>query len=142
MCYNEATQHCYDRLDAEEESKETEFALPAEFRLLKQLKTLDISNNCITSIPDECFSGWRQLERLLASGNHLTTLTEKVASLKSLRELDLYSNRLRAIPVEIASLSQLMKLNIANNMIVELPAQIGVLPLQSLEVDSQRGFLR
>jgi len=117
-------------------------ALPIEFGFLGQLRTLDISNNAISSIPAGCFVKWSRLERLLVNDNRLTALSADVGSLSALKELDLHNNRLRALTAEIANLKQLTKLNLEGNWIAELPAQLSTMQLHSLEVGPQHGCIR
>jgi internalin A len=117
-------------------------ALPVEFGFLGQLRTLDISNNAISSIPAGCFVKWSRLERLLVNDNRLTALSADVSSLSALKELDLHNNRLRALTAEIANLKQLTKLNLEGNWIAELPAQLSTMQLHSLEVGPQHCCIR
>ena len=120
----------------------TAAALPVEFGFLGQLRTLDIANNAIASIPAGCFVKWNRLERLLVNDNRLTALSADVGSLSALKELDLRNNRLRALTAEIANLKQLTKLNLEGNWIAELPAQLSTMQLHSLEVGPQHGCIR
>lgn len=71
-------------------------ALPAEVRLLKNLKILDLSQNDFTGLPAE-IGQLQNLEVLNLSGNPITGLPSELGNLMNLKLLDLsetnYSNQ-------------------------------------------------
>ncbi len=66
-------------------------SLPAEIRLLQNLKTLNLSDNQFTGVPAE------------------------IGQLKSLEVLDLSNNQLTGLPYELGNLSSLKQLNLSGN---------------------------
>lgn len=116
-------------------------SLPVEFGLLDQLRVLDISNNCLSSVPPSCFAQWHRLEKLIASDNKMNSLVD-IGLVTSLKELDLHNNRLRTLAPEIANLKQLVNLNLEGNCLSELPAQLSTMQLEKLEVGLQNGCIR
>ncbi|XP_040568229.1 uncharacterized protein [Lepeophtheirus salmonis] len=79
--------------------------------------TLDLSNNLLTSVPDN-FSILTHLIKLDLSKNQIVELPEYFGNLKSLRHLDLYSNQLERLPVSFAQLKNLKWLDLKNNPLV------------------------
>lgn len=66
-------------------------ALPAEIRLLKKLRILDVSNNQMTGIPAE------------------------IGQLEMLEELDYSNNQLTGLPLELGNLKRIKKINFSGN---------------------------
>lgn len=66
-------------------------ALPAEIRLLQNLKVLDASNNKMTGVPAE-IGQLSKLEILNLSNNQLTGLPYELGNLKNLKILNLSGN--------------------------------------------------
>eukprot|EP00058_Branchiostoma_floridae_P003871 XP_002589359.1 hypothetical protein BRAFLDRAFT_77808 [Branchiostoma floridae] len=95
------------------------------------LLTLDLSNQGLTSIPEEVFD-ITDLEDLDVSDNNLTSIPEAIGRLQKLYRLDAYSNMLTRLPQAIGSLQKLTHLYIYDNQLTEMPS--GVCSLPNLEV--------
>lgn len=95
--------------------------------LLQHLRTLDLSNNGLTSLPAGL--AWcQQLTRLCAAGNALRRVPSGLAALGGLRSLDLSSNQLSALQPG-RYLCQLESLRLEGNM----PLPPTALPMQLLQ---------
>eukprot|EP00058_Branchiostoma_floridae_P003897 XP_002589385.1 hypothetical protein BRAFLDRAFT_77827 [Branchiostoma floridae] len=92
---------------------------------------LDLSNQGLTSIPEEVFD-ITDLEVLDVSRNKLTSIPEAIGRLQKLYRLDAYSNMLTSLPQAIGSLQKLTHLYIYDNQLTEVPS--GVCSLPNLEV--------
>ncbi|ORX99555.1 hypothetical protein BCR34DRAFT_606574 [Clohesyomyces aquaticus] len=83
--------------------------------LLPALKTLDISINRLTALPD--ISSWTSLVTLLVGENKLKELPEGFLSLKQLRNADFTANDLTKVDERIALMDALDNLTLAANPI-------------------------
>ncbi|HVX01478.1 MAG TPA: leucine-rich repeat domain-containing protein [Candidatus Babeliaceae bacterium] len=98
------------------------------------LKTLNLSNNHLTIIPNDFFE-LTSLEELDLSKNCLTTISNKIAQLKNLKNLNISYNQINQIPRKIAHLIHLRALNLENNDCTDLPDEITTLTnLQTLNI--------
>ncbi|KIC01528.1 hypothetical protein OA88_13555 [Flavobacterium sp. JRM] len=89
--------------------------IPASWSKLKKLKTLYLSNNTITGLPDE------------------------LGEIENLVTLDLSSNLIKTIPVSIGNLSYLVTLNLASNQIEVLIKEFeGLNALKTLDLSSNK----
>ena len=90
------------------------------------VKKLYLSNNKLTSLPDNIFNSLTQLQTLRLYDNNLTSLPENIFnSLIRLQTLSLYSNNLSSLPENIFnSLTQLQELYLSNNNFVSLSYNI------------------
>ncbi|XP_078583947.1 uncharacterized protein LOC144866451 [Branchiostoma floridae x Branchiostoma japonicum] len=95
------------------------------------LLKLDLSNQGLTSIPEEVFD-ITDLEILDVSKNKLTSIPEAIGRLQKLSRLDAYSNMLTRLPQAIGSLQNLQHLYVYRNNLSELPD--GLEALQKLEL--------
>ena len=96
---------------------------------LRELTRLDLSNNDISSLPDnwDLLTG---LAELNLNSNRLTTLPRAfcVGSLaRSLRQLDLGSNKIVFLPNYVCNLRQLVCLKLDTNQLKLLPPSLGKL---------------
>ena len=120
--------------------------VPANLADIKQLETVDLSNNLISLIPNRfCtlrnlralnlsgnnleflpvgFAQLRQLEELLLAHNQLAELRDNFGELSKLEILDLSHNRLIILPDSIANFNRLEEFNLRGNRLKELPATI------------------
>lgn len=97
-------------------------SLPREICFLP-LQVLLVSNNRLTSLPDELGRLDQTLTDLDASYNQLANLPARLGELRSLRSLSLRSNHLLYLPRELTCLS-LISLDVSNNKIASLPLEI------------------
>ena len=117
------------------------------------LQHLYLSNNKLTTIPDELFK-LKQVTNLWLSNNRITsTIPSGIGMMTNLQELDLESNLLEgSIPTELYSLSKLHTLVLHDNMlsgsISSLISQMTSLKILDLdsnaisgELPAQIGFL-
>lgn len=88
--------------------------LPSELSELKDLKTLDVSNNRVVNVSTRI--GKIKLKNIKLSNNLIEMFPFEVAKIDTLNELDITKNPLQNIPPEIA----LRGLNSINNFIKEL----------------------
>ncbi|KAF2746556.1 L domain-like protein [Sporormia fimetaria CBS 119925] len=84
---------------------------------LPALKSLDISTNRLTSLPD--ISGWTTLTTLLAAENKFTSLPEGFTTLKQLRTADFTSNDIKTLDDNIALMEGLESLTVSANPLRE-----------------------
>ncbi|KAG7174435.1 Leucine-rich repeat-containing protein 40-like [Homarus americanus] len=124
---------------------------------LLSLQVLDLSDNCLTSLPSTlgeltCLHrltlSHNRLEELPAGAyllpdlrslqldhNNLTALSEDLGNLNVLEYLDVSHNSLTEFPLSIGYLQRLTKLNASENQIKELPPEIGdCFALQQLDL--------
>lgn len=90
------------------------------FENSKNLRTLQLSNNSLTRLPDS-FNKLRNLEELYISNNSLVDLPASLLELNSLRVLDAHANNLRNLPTSLLLGPNLRILNLASNLIASLP---------------------
>jgi len=87
---------------------------------MTQLDELDVSNNALTTIPDE-IGELKNLVRLNLSGNKLTTLPASIGNLVNLESLDIKSNEISNLPDDVGKLVKCKKMDYGHNMLTELP---------------------
>lgn len=103
---------------------------------LHSLQYLDLRNNQLQSLGKEiCFL---PLKILLVSNNRLTSLPEEVGRLDTLTELDAAFNQIGMLPVRMGDLKNLRTLNLRNNQLVYLPRDFFSLRLSSLDISSNK----
>ncbi|XP_078583378.1 uncharacterized protein LOC144866057 [Branchiostoma floridae x Branchiostoma japonicum] len=106
-------------------------SIPEEVFDITDLEVLDVSKNILTSIPD-AIGRLQKLNRLSAYSNMLTSLPQAIGSLQKLTHLYVYHNKLANLPPGIEKLQKLTKLSIFYNQLTALPP--GVCSLPNLEV--------
>jgi internalin A len=110
------------------------YDLPESISTLKNLTSLDISDNGLGSLP-EWIGELKNLTSLDVSDNSLTTVLKWTGELKNLTSLDISDNGLGSIPKWIGELKNLTSLNVGNSGLKSLPQWIGELKnLTSLDV--------
>lgn len=87
---------------------------------LTNINLLNISDTCLTAIPDS-ISCLINLQSLLLFGNKLTDFNKNITSLKKLKVLDLSRNQLKNIPDSINEMKELTSINFSSNEIEEMP---------------------
>ncbi|XP_065920600.1 uncharacterized protein [Dysidea avara] len=108
-------------------------------RLIKLGSTphsLNLSNNCLKSLPDE-LGNLSNLVELFLQYNHLQYLPDSLCKITTLEELDVKNNKLTLLPVNIGQLQNLVVLTLTNNQLTEVPSSIGDLTnLEELSLHS------
>ncbi|TKA28466.1 hypothetical protein B0A50_03933 [Salinomyces thailandicus] len=84
---------------------------------LPKLKTLDVTNNHLTGLPD--LTGWTELLSLLAADNKISTLPSGFVALRKLRSVNFTSNELRTIDPQVARMEALETFILASNPLRE-----------------------
>lgn len=98
-------------------------ALPGEIRFMKNLTSLNVSNNLATGIPAE-IGQLTVLKSLDYSLNQLDTMPNEIAHLSHLQFLSLAHNKYRELPESVTQITSLVTLDLSNNVIVSLPTSI------------------
>jgi Leucine-rich repeat (LRR) protein len=114
--------------------------LPAEFGLLNQLITIDLSHNRLEEIPPNV-GALKRVEELYLHGNALATIPSSVVDLDHLRKLNLSRNRmttLLGLPLE--DMKGLETLDLSCNRLAALPADfcLGFDSLTDLDLHDNR----
>ncbi|CAH1251192.1 LRRIQ4 [Branchiostoma lanceolatum] len=104
-------------------------SIPEEVFDITDLEVLDVSNNKLTCIP-EAIGRLQKLARLDADCNLLTSLPQAISTLQQLTHLYIYDNQLTEVPPGVCSLPNLEVLSVRNNKLSTLPP--GVEKLQKL----------
>jgi Leucine-rich repeat (LRR) protein len=87
---------------------------------------LDFEDYGLHTLP-EALGHLRQIESLKLSSNNLTSIPLSLCTLPNLRRLDLEDNALQSLPNEIGNLSSLVHLNLDANRLLQLPDALGSL---------------
>jgi len=87
------------------------------------VRSLDLSNSALTSIPSVIFES-TSLRSINLSGNRLTSIPEAIGRLQNLVLLDLSDNWLTDLPNEIDKLQNLRQLYLQMNKISKFPTSI------------------
>lgn len=95
-------------------------------RLVSNLRTLDLSDNKLPSLPP-AIGNFQHLRSFTANSNRLAHFPEEFFTLKKLDTLYLCGNRLTSIPSSITRLSSLKALHLSGNQIKNFPTDIGAL---------------
>jgi hypothetical protein len=107
-------------------------------RQLTHVRSLNLSNNHFTALPD-ALSELTQLQGLDLSSNEFSTFPEWLGQLTQLRSLDLPRNCLTMLPDSLGQLTQLQWLNLFHNRLTAVPESLGRLThLQSLDLSSNQ----
>lgn len=98
--------------------------VPADFRLLSNLKVLHLDNNDIVSFPNE-IGELHNLEILTVSNNHLTALPDQMKQLQRLQSCHLSNNKFDEMPLCLCYLSKsLLFLDLSYNYLRQLPSSV------------------
>lgn len=108
-----------------------------------RLRTVDVSNNFITSIIVSSgtftYANHQCLQRLVVASNALTSFPTAVTTVKSLQQLDLSRNRMAGtVPDFTASGLSLYELSLSSNFLVGTLPQVNIFPLQTLDLGYNR----
>ena len=106
----------------------------AEVSKLKHLRTLVLSSNDLSDVPDS-LCRLANLHVLNLQANRITKLPHAMGQLHQLRELTLQGNRLPRLPGSLTDCSQLELLDLRGNLLTQLPPGMGKLgKLRKLEL--------
>ncbi|XP_030746678.1 protein phosphatase PHLPP-like protein isoform X2 [Sitophilus oryzae] len=83
---------------------------------LRNIKTLHVAYNNLTSLPEACPNYWTELEELVVSGNKILQIPQHIDQLKHLTVLRVHSNLLQSIP-KLSKLLKLRVLDLAHNQL-------------------------
>ena len=87
-------------------------------------KSLDLSGQGLTKIPDYVFNR-TDLEELVVSNNRLTgAIQAEIRNLKNLKILRAGNNQMTGVPAEIGQLQNLEVLDLSNNKLTGLPNEL------------------
>ena len=100
---------------------------------LRLLATLDVSCNCLTTLP-ACLSDLRRLEVLDCSDNRLQELPPAMFALTSLKQLIAYKNSISRLDEGVDQLTLLTEINLYNNQLISMPPTLNLPLLQQLNV--------
>jgi Leucine-rich repeat (LRR) protein len=97
--------------------------IPEEIKYLTNLKSLNLSDNKITAIPEHIFDHLVNLESLYISTNQMTAIPEHLFdNLINLNKLTLFNNKIKDITAHMFHhLTNLHSLNLTNNQITAIP---------------------
>ncbi|GAB1286768.1 Leucine rich repeat containing 57 [Apodemus speciosus] len=93
-------------------------------KLTSNLRTIDLSNNKIDSLPPLIIGKFTLLKSLSLNNNKLTVLPDELCNLKKLETLSLNNNHLRELPSTFGQLSALKTLSLSGNQLGALPPQL------------------
>ena len=99
-------------------------SLPPEIGSLVSLKTLTMDRNKLTSLPSE-FARMTKLETLSIQNNKLSSFPGGLSTLAHLKTVTLTGNELVDFPVGLVDCPQLQLLDLSGNKITVMPDQIG-----------------
>ncbi len=100
-------------------------------KLGSSVKSLNISHNLLTELPEDLGLVMMSLTELNLSYNGISALPDSICQVACLRHLSLKGNKLQQLPAGLELLSTLRSLDASHNSIVALPE--GLLRLQALE---------
>ena len=110
--------------------------MPPSIGNMRKLRTLDLEENKLDSLPSE-IGALRELTRLVVASNQMTHLPRTIGSLNNLQYLNVGENNLTAIPDEIGHLENLEHLYLNDNPnLANLPLELGLctkLQIMSIE---------
>ncbi|XP_029430448.1 leucine-rich repeat-containing protein 28 isoform X2 [Rhinatrema bivittatum] len=89
--------------------------IPEEIGDLKELQTLDLSTNCLITLPERlhlCHS----LQYLTVDRNHLWGVPRQLCQLPNLNELSMAGNRLAFLPLDLGRSRELQYVYVDNNI--------------------------
>ncbi|KAG7499713.1 malignant fibrous histiocytoma-amplified sequence 1 [Solea senegalensis] len=90
---------------------------------LGQLVELDMSHNCLRTLPDSV-GQLKGLKKLCVSHNKIQSLPAQIGALQSLEELDISFNDLHNLPSSFSGLTRLRTLDADHNKLNQFPVEI------------------
>lgn len=112
-------------------------ALPNEISSFMHLKQLNISKNKLTKLPD-CIGALTRLESLNASHNHLASLPRTLSNLINLKQVYFTDNQLKEFPLMMCGLKHLDVLDLSKNKISTIPAEVSGLNVTELNLNQNQ----
>jgi len=101
-------------------------SIPEEIRDLKCLKTLEMNDNNITTLPD-WLGELTEVERLDFQSNKLNRIPDSITNLTKLRTLDVRYNEIISLPEDLGNCSELWWLDVGFNALTELRSSLSKL---------------
>lgn len=112
-------------------------ALPNEIASFIHLKQLNISKNKLTKLPD-CIGALTKLETLNAAHNHLTSIPRTLSNLIHLKQVYFTDNQLKDFPLMLCGLKHLDMLDLSKNKISTIPAEVSGLNVTELNLNQNQ----
>ncbi|KAF9319777.1 PH domain leucine-rich repeat-containing protein phosphatase 2 [Podila horticola] len=100
------------------------------------LTFLDVSSNKLSNLTPGLFEHLKNLETLRMDSNSITSIPSAISALKRLKTLSIANNLLSSLPDEIAQMESLMELDVHSNSLGDLPASIWMCSLSYLNASS------
>lgn len=113
--------------------------VPPSIRQNRQLESLWLGNNNLTTLDTKTLRRMRRLTDLNLYNAGLTTLPQTIRRLKRVKVLDLYYNKFKELPRQVGRMKRLEQLAVAHNDLSSLPASLAKLRrLQTLYAHHNR----
>ncbi|KAG0094029.1 cysteinyl-tRNA synthetase [Podila epicladia] len=100
------------------------------------LTFLDVSSNKLSNLKPGLFEHLKNLETLRMDNNSITSIPSAISALKRLKTLSIANNLLSSLPDEISQMESLMWLDVHSNSLGDLPASIWMCSLSYLNASS------
>ncbi|XP_034273647.1 leucine-rich repeat-containing protein 57 [Pantherophis guttatus] len=107
-------------------------SLPPFIGKFSVLKSLALNHNRLTVLPEDLCK-LKKLEILHLNNNQLTRLPSSFGQLAALKTLSLSGNKLQTIPIQLCSLHHIDVVDLSRNQIQSIPDTIG--ELQAIELN-------
>mmetsp|Transcript_5009 Transcript_5009/g.11727 ORF Transcript_5009/g.11727 Transcript_5009/m.11727 type:complete len:296 (+) Transcript_5009:14-901(+) len=96
-------------------------SIPQDALKLVELKSVDLSMNKLSKLPESISDWGAKLHTLNLGSNELVSLPESVGDLVGLKKLIISSNKLKLLPLSLGKLTSLQELRASDNCLVGLP---------------------
>ena len=107
-------------------------AIPDDIAKFTLLKNLNVSTNKLEALPDT-LGVLTKLENLLANNNMIIYVTPSLSNLKNLKQVLLSNNQITQFPLMLCGLEKLDMLDLSRNKITSIPD--GVQTLKAVELN-------
>lgn len=114
-------------------------AIPDEIAKFTLLKTFNVSSNKLEALPDT-LGVLVKLENLLASNNMILYVTPTLKQLRNLKQVSLSNNQIAEFPLMLCGLEKLDMLDLSRNKITAIPD--GVQTLKAVELNLNQNQVR
>ncbi|GAA3767701.1 leucine-rich repeat domain-containing protein [Flavobacterium ginsengiterrae] len=95
--------------------------VPASWNKLKKLKTVYLSYNNLTALPED-IGAMESLVTIEAHGNQIKTIPASISNLANLVTLELSDNQIEVLIKELENISTLRTVNLSNNSVKDVKA--------------------